>query len=272
MSSRSLDGTLRSVCAAALLFATGAAADGELRVCADPDNLPYSHADGSGFENRIAAIVARDVGLRLAYAWQPLQRGFVRKTLGAALCDVLMGVPTDFERTLTTRPYYRSSFVFVQRAHERPPVRSFADPRLRSLRIGVQLVGNDMAATPPGNALTRYGLIDNVSGYLPLGDGPSARRILTDIARGALDLGVVWGPQAGYFARISPRALVLVPIPASSDPELRFEFSISIGVARGNQALRDRLDASLDRRRDEIAGVLAAFAVPRTDASATGNR
>jgi mxaJ protein len=246
-----------SRCLSLLLLCSPAFAD-ELRVCAEPDNLPFSHADQSGFENRIARILATELGVEMRYEWQPQRRAFVRKTLGSGLCDAWMGVPAGFDRALTTRPYYRSTYVFV---YGRQPLDSFDAPSLKELRIGVQLPGNDGAATPPGHALAAKGAIDNVRGYLIYGEHPAAQRIVEAIARGELDAGVVWGPAAGFFART--KNLVVAPAAAPKELErMPFEFSISIGVKRGNAALRDRLDASLVRRKQEIDAVLAEFAVP----------
>jgi mxaJ protein len=250
--------------AACLLAASGIAAR-ELRVCADPDNLPYSHEDESGFENRIARVVAEEMGAELRYEWWPLRRGFVRKTMGEGVCDVFMGVPHDFERVTTTKPYYRSSYVFVDGPRARD-VESFDDPRLASLTIGVQLVGNDMAATPPGHALASKGHVDNVRGYAVFGDAPAAERMVRALARGELDAALIWGPQAGYFAARSNAPLAIRPASAPAGLEkMPFEFDISIGVKRGNTALRDELDQILERRRAQIDAILAAYHVPRTD-------
>jgi mxaJ protein len=235
-----------------------------LRVCADPDNLPYSQQDESGFENRIAAIVADDLGASLQYEWQPLRRGFVRKTMGTGRCDVFIGVPAGFERVLTTQPYYRSSYVFVWRRGEDAP-RSFADPRIAKERIGVQLVGNDMAATPPGHALARAGALSNVVGYPVYGDGPAARRMVDALASHDIACALLWGPQAGYFARRAAVPMEMAVAHAPAGLKAPFEFSIAMGVARGNAALRDELDAVLRHRRNDIDAVLAQYAVPRTD-------
>jgi mxaJ protein len=235
-----------------------------LRVCADPDNLPYSHQDGSGFENRIAQLVASDFGLPLEYAWLPDRRGFVRKTLGAGLCDLIVGVPADFERTLNTRAYYRSSYVLVEpQAHAMPPA-SFADPRLRQWRVGVQLVGDDLATTPPGHALALSGAVENVVGYPVPGEQPAAARIVQALARGELDAAFVWGPQAGYYAQRAsvPLRVHYVPPPATLK-EQPFVFAIAMGVRRGDRALRDRLDDLIARRRPDIDRILADYGVPR---------
>jgi mxaJ protein len=258
-------GLLSLALALALAGAAAHAQPGALRVCADPDNLPHSHRNGSGFENRIAQLLADELGLGLVTFWLPQRRGFVRRTLDAQQCDVLLGVPADLERVLPTRPYYRSRYVFVTRAEDAQPLRSFDDPRLLSLRIGVQLIGNELAATPPGHALARRGATARVVGFTVDGDGPAAERIVRALAAGQLDAALVWGPQAAYFAQRA--AVPLAVAPAMPPPELGlpFEFAIAMGVRRGDTALRDALDAAIDRRRHEIDAILAQYALPRTD-------
>lgn len=250
------------------LVATCAAAQQPqaLRVCADPDNLPFSREDGSGFENRIAQLVADDFGQQLQYAWLPDVRGFVRKTMGAGLCDLIIGVPVSFERTLNTRPYYRSSYVLVQAAGDAAPPASFDDPRLRQWRIGVQLIGDDFATTPPGHALAQVGAMANVVGYPLMGKEPAAARIFDDIAHGKLDAAFLWGPQAGYYAQqaAQPVQVHYVPPPASLK-EQHFGFAIAMGVRRGDQALRDRLNDFIARRQPDIDRILDAYGVPRQE-------
>src|SRR3954470_23641542 len=124
-----------------------------VRVCADPNNLPFSNDRGEGFENEIARLVARDLGRELKYVWWAQRRGFVRNTLKAGLCDVIIGVPSSFELAETTRPYYRSSYVFVSLASRKLHLGSLDDPRLKHLRLGVQMIGDDFANSPPAHAL-----------------------------------------------------------------------------------------------------------------------
>jgi mxaJ protein len=237
-----------------------------LRVCADPENLPYSRADGSGFENRIAQLIASDFGVPLRYAWLPDRRGFVRKTLGAGLCDVIIGVPAGFERTLNTRPYYRSSFVLVEPAGDASPPRDFSDARLRRWRIGVQLMGDDFATTPPGYALAHAGAVDNVVGYPLPGNEPASARMVHAIERGDLDAAFLWGPQAGYYARHAAKPLQLHYVqPPAALKEQRFSFAIAMGVKHGNRALRDRLDDFIVRRHADIARILADYGVPQLE-------
>jgi mxaJ protein len=249
----------------ALLCVADVAQPRELRVCADPDNLPLSNAQGGGFENRIARLVADEMGAELRYEWLPLRRGFVRKTIDAGLCDVFIGVPKDFGRVMVTRPYYRSSYVFVDGPRARG-IERLDDPRLAALTIGVQLVGNDLAATPPGYALAATNNIENVRGFTIYGERPVSERIVAAVASGALDAALIWGPQAGYFARRTTPALEirLARVPVGLDG-IPFEFDIAMGVRRENRALRDELDAIIDRRRADIDAILAAYAVPRTD-------
>jgi mxaJ protein len=250
----------RALALALLLFTLDAFAADPLRVCADPDNLPYSRADGAGFENRIAQLVADDLKVPLEYEWLPDRRGFVRKTLGARKCDVVVGVPADFDRTANTRAYYRSSYVVVERASNAPPLRSLDDPRLAKLRVGVQLIGNDLAASPPGYVLAHHGYTDNVRGFPLAGDEPSAQRAIAAIERGDIDAAVLWGPQAGYFARHAGVPLRVTPLAALPGAHLRF--AIAMGVRHSDTALRDRLDEFLKRRRPDIDRILAEYAVP----------
>jgi mxaJ protein len=251
---------------AALCTVTASAADRVLRVCAEPNNLPHSHESGSGFENRIAEVVARELDAKLEYTWAPLLRGFVRKTLNAHACDVLMGVPTDLERVRTTAPYYRSTFVFVQRRDAGEPIRAFDDPRLARARIGVQLIGDDLAATPPGHALAARGITRNVVGYVLLGERTQADRMIDDVARSVLDVAVVWGPPAAYYARRQRVPLTLsIAQPPPDFSVLPFEFSMSMGVRTNDQALAAELDASITRRRSELDAILAEYGVPRVD-------
>jgi mxaJ protein len=267
MSSRCPDAraALRALGAAVVLalVALPAVAERTMRVCAEPDNLPLSSANESGFENRIARLLADELGARLVYAWQEQRRGFVRKTIGADVCDVWIGVPAGFERLLTTRPYYRSRYVFVNRADAREPLASFADPRLSALTIGVQLIGNDLAATPPALALARAGAVERVVGYPVYGEGSAATRISADLAARRIDAALVWGPQAGWFTDHAAVPLAIAPALAPPGFELPFEFAIAVGVRKGDDGLRRELDDALARRAADVDAILDAYRVPR---------
>ena len=242
-----------------------------LRVCADPNNLPFSNEAREGFENRLADLVAREMHAEVRYTWWAQRRGFFRNTLNAGACDVVMGVPTAIEMAETTRPYYRSTYVFVSRVDRGVRIQSFDDPRLRRLHIGVQMIGDDFANTPPAHALSRRGLIANVTGYSVYGDyaqpNPPAR-IVDAVAAGDVDVAVVWGPLAGYFATRQRVPLDVRPVVADAEmPALPFAYDISMGVRRGEAALKRRLDEILARRRAAIDRLLADYHVPRVGAS-----
>ena len=252
-----------------------ARATAELRVCADPNNLPFSNEKQQGFENRIANLVAGDLGARVTYVWWAQHRGFVRNTINQNRCDVIIGVPSSFERTRPTIPYYRSTYVFVTRRDRHLKITSFDDPQLRRLRVGVQLIGDDGVNTPPAHALAKRGIIKNVKGYSVYADyrqpNPPAR-IIDAVASGDVDVAVAWGPMAGYFAHREPVALEIRPVSPQIDlPFLPFVFDISMGVRRGNDGLRERLNAIIERRRGDIDRILAEFGVPRLDVVPEGS-
>jgi mxaJ protein len=237
-----------------------------LRACADPNNMPFSNAKGEGFENKIAELAARDLGRPLAYFWSPQRRGFVRNTLSAGRCDVMIGVPARFDRVQSTRPYYRSSYAFVVRRDRHLRVRSFDDVRLKGLTIGIQITGDDYNNPPAAQALAARHLAGNVRGYTVYGDYSKAdpqREIVDAVADGRVDIAVVWGPFAGYYARRQPAAIDVVPVSADADgPGLVFAFDIAMGVRREDRALRDALNAIILRRRGEIRRILTSYGVP----------
>jgi len=238
-----------------------------LRVCADPNNLPFSNDRLEGFENKIAAIFARDLNTEVQSTWWAQRRGFFRNTLRAGACDLVVGVPSSFELALTTSPYYRSTYVFVYRKDRHLNVRSFDDAVLHKVKIGVQMIGDDFANTPPAHALSNRGIIGNVRGYTLYGDYAQANppaRIIEAVARGEVDVAVAWGPLAGYFARRQKVPLEVVPVSPEIDlPFLPFVYDISMGVRRGDDAFREELDRVLARRRAEIEAILDEYGVPR---------
>ena len=249
---------------------TGAAPAASLRVCADPNNLPFSNERRQGFENRIAELVGRDLHRPVAYTWAPEWRGFVRKTLGAGRCDVVLGIPASSDRVLATRPYYTSTYVFLSRRDRGLDIRSLDDPRLRRLRIGIHFVGDDYANPPPAHALARRHIVDNVVGYSLYGNyarpNPPSD-LVRAVARREVDLAIIWGPFAGYFAPRTGVPMRLEPVtPALDPPGLRFTFAIAAGVRPADTALRTAIDGALARRQADIARVLRRYGVPLVSA------
>jgi mxaJ protein len=242
---------------------------GVLRVCADPNNLPFSNQRGEGFENKLAELLARDLNERVEYTWWAQRRGFFRNTLRAGACDIVIGVPAAFEMALTTRPYYRSTYVFLSRKDHHLKISSLDDPKLKQLKIGVQIIGDDFSNAPPAHALGRRHIVGNVKGFTVYGDysqpNPPAR-IVDAVVKNDIDLAIVWGPLAGYFAKQSSVPLEIVPVsPQIDQPFLPFVFDISMGVRRDDPQFKERVDELLDQRRGEIDRLLQEYGVPRVD-------
>lgn len=249
--------------------------EGVLRVCADPNNLPFSNERGEGFENKIAELLAQDLNERVEYTWWAQRRGFFRNTLRSGVCDVVIGVPSGFEMALTTKPYYRSTYVFLYRKDRGLSVNSFDDPVLKTIRIGVQIIGDDFSNAPPAHALSKRNIVNNVRGYTLYGDysqhDPPAR-IVDAVVKGDIDLAIVWGPLAGYFAKQSRVPLEVVPVsPQIDQPFMPFVFDISMGVRREDQDLRDQVEQVMEKRRAEIDRILEEYRVPRVDKEKGGS-
>ena len=234
-----------------------------LRVCADPNNLPFSNQAREGFENRLAAMLADAMGEKLEFTWWAQRRGFIRNTLAAGRCDVVIGVPAGYGLALTTRPYYRSAYVFVYRKDRRYQLHALDDPRLASLKIGVHVLGSDNP--PPAMLLARRGIVDNVAGYSIYGDYryPDPPAALVDaVARGDIDVAIAWGPLAGYVAQRAAPPLEVVPVDEPADATWPMRFSIAMGVRKNDRELKQRLDAILQERRPQIEALLRRYGVP----------
>lgn len=234
----------------------------EFRVCADPNNLPFSDRQGKGFENKLAVLVARDLGESPRFVFQRQTDNFLNRGLNAHLCDAVMGVPAGMDEVAVTRPYYASTYVFVTRGLQ---LSSLRDPRLRRLRIGVHLVGDE--PTPPAAALGQEGIVNNVQGFLISGGdyaqpNPPAR-LIEAVANKTVDVALVWGPVGGYFAKTSSVPLRVMPVTGTeSFAPLMFQFAIAVGVRKQDQALRARLDQALAREQGVIDALLQSYGVP----------
>ncbi|MGJ0510651.1 MAG: quinoprotein dehydrogenase-associated putative ABC transporter substrate-binding protein [Methylocystis sp.] len=260
---------------AALFSATVASAEAEapkektkLTICSDPANLPYSNRAREGFENRIAEVLAADLHADLDAFWFAEHKGFVRRTLLDGLCDAIISVPSNFSMVATTRPYFTSSYVAVTRANAQQQFSSFDDAWLRDARIGLQLVGNEGATTPPAIALARRGFVEHITSFPMWAEDETSNpqgAIIDAVAKGDVDIAFVWGPFAEFFAKAHDGKLRVTPVLSDPrSPDQLFVFSMSVGVRKSDEALRDRLQDALDRHAPEIRKILEEFGTPLT--------
>lgn len=243
-----------------------------LRVCADADNLPFSNARREGFENRIAELIAAELQAEVTYTWSPMRRGFLRRTLGTGSCDVVLGAVTPLPGLELTQPYYTTSYTFVAPAQAETLQDGLDSPALRHARIGLHAMNVEGSNPPPARALLARGLQDSIVGFLPWGrageEAPQAR-IIDAVATGEVDVAVVWGPIAGYFARRHPGRLRITTLAADPAlPDLPFAHAVSIGVRTAQAPLREAIQSVLNRRRQEIRSILEEFGVPLIETTA----
>lgn len=239
----------------------------ELAVCADPNNLPFSNQKLEGFENKIASLIAADLHATLHYTWQIQRRGFLRRTLHAGACDLIMGVPAaGLPGVAATRPYYASTYVFVSAKKRNLNLGSFDEPALPKLKIGLHAIAADGVNTPPARALASRGIVDNIVGFSMWGEDGVAdpqAKVIDAVAAGDIDTAIVWGPFGGYFAKRYPDQLAVTAVdPDPRLPTLAFTYSISLGVRQGDDGFKAELQKVLDRRRDNIQAILHDYGIP----------
>jgi mxaJ protein len=255
-----------------LSLAGAAAPVRTLVVCADPNNLPFSNRARKGFENKIVDLVARDMNARVEYVWWAQRRGYLRHTMSEARCDIWPGIASGVEQIATTTPYYRSTYVFVTRRDKALQGLTLDDPRLQSLTIGVQMIGDNAMNTPPAHALAIRGLIGNVRGYTLFGDydrpNPPAA-IIDAVLRREVDVALVWGPLAGFFAQRSAVALQLTPVTGRVDAaQWPMVYDISMGIRRDKPDLKKEIEQALAKERPAVDALLRAYHVPQASVAA----
>jgi quinoprotein dehydrogenase-associated probable ABC transporter substrate-binding protein len=248
----------RSVSIIAAIFApicttVPAYAASMLRVCADPDNLPFSSQRTEGLENRLAKLLAGDLGMTVQFVWWEQKKNFIDKSLNAGACDALMGVPAAMDSIGVTRPYYTSTYVWIEKRDSANLISSLYDERLKSMKVGVAIVDDSYA--PPGQVLAQNGLAANLHGF----NLTAPKELFQAVERGDVDLALAWGPVAGYFA---PPSLDVVPVTPSRFGMLPFVYSIAVGVRRSDEPLRKRLDAAIANQCPAIEALLHEYKVP----------
>ncbi len=249
--------------------------DRVLRVCADPNNLPFSNRAGEGFENKIAELLARELGWTLEYTWFPQRMGFIRNTLRGRepdsnrfKCDLVIGVPAGFELASTTKPYYRSTYALVYVKGKGldgvavpEDLLKLEPAKLKSLKLGV------VGQTPPVDWLLKHRLLDQAVPYQRQSGDPErypGEIVEKELVSGTIDVAFIWGPIAGYFAKRATTA-ALVAVPFRPDPDIKFDFGIAMGVRFGEREWRDNLERLIAANRPRIQAILAAYGVPQLD-------
>ncbi|MGH7535728.1 MAG: quinoprotein dehydrogenase-associated putative ABC transporter substrate-binding protein [Gemmatimonadales bacterium] len=240
------------------------ATPGVLRVCVDPDNMPLSNQKGEGYEQKIAELIAKEWDAKIEYAWWPVRRGFFSRALNGRYCDVAIEAPAGLDMAGVTKPYFRSGYVFVTRKDSGLDITSLADPRLKTLKIGVHLLNSDAENTPPAMALSRYGVVGNLVGFSTFyTDSVRPEDIVTAVADRTIDVAIAWGPLAGYFVRRASVPLEIRPlVERDSLSDFPFQFNIAMGVRRRDRALRDSLQVVLDRKAADIRRILESYDIP----------
>jgi mxaJ protein len=236
----------------------------KIRVCADPDNMPSSNDKLEGYENKLATLISQELKAKLEYVWYPTRRGYFR-ILNGMYCDLAMEVPAGLDMAGTTKPYFRSGYVFVTRKGSGlEDLKNLADPRLKKLKIGVNIYTSDAENSPPAMALSHYGVVGNLTGYSTFFDENNRPEdIVNAVAKKDVDVAIAWGPLAGYFAKQTTVPLVLTPLPAKDSlSEFPFQYNIGIAVRRKDKEFRDSLEAVLARRQPDVQAILKEYAVP----------
>ncbi len=232
-----------------------------LRVCADPANLPFSTKEKTGFENKIAELVAGELDVPVAYTWFPQSVGFIRQTLDKKKCDIIMGYVATHELVLNSNPYYRSSYVLIHRSGEFEGIKNLDDPRLKGKKIGV------IAGTPPVTILALNNLLDNLKSYQRMVDRryfSPAEEMIDEIKKGAIDVGLLWGPIGGYFAKKAGKEIAVLPL-VNETKGPRLSYRITFGVRQGEKVWKRQLNRIIRRKQEEINKILQDYGIPLID-------
>ena len=229
-----------------------------LRVCADPANLPFSNDELEGFENKIIAVLADHLDLKVRYTWFPQSIGFVRNTLRLRECDLISGITTTSELVQNTNPYYHSIYTMLYRSSSEITATSIADPQLKNKKLGV------VAGTPPANLIARLGLLKAVKPYSLVTDtrrDTPARDAVLDVGSGETDVAFVWGPIAAYYARQSSEPLTLVPL-VEDAKSTRLSFRVSMAVRYNETDWKHTINDGIAEIQPEIDKILREYGVP----------
>jgi quinoprotein dehydrogenase-associated probable ABC transporter substrate-binding protein len=237
---------------------------GIIRVCADPDNMPASNQKGEGYENKLAELIGKAWNSKVEYAWWPVRRGFFARALNGRYCDVAITAPTKLDLAAVTKPFMRSAYVIVYRKDSGLNLTSLSDTTFRRLRIGINLLNSDAENTPPAMALSTHGVVGNLVGFQTFYSegGERPEDIINAVVDKKVDVAIVWGPLAGYFAKRAGAPLVMNVVESDSASGIPFAYSLGMATRRREKALRDSLQAVIDQHGPEIQQILKDYNVP----------
>ena len=233
--------------------------DKEFRVCADPESLPYSNQKGEGFENKIAEVLAKDLGKELTYEFWLDRQGYLRNTINAQRCDVIIGMGSDVDSLRTSKPYYRSGYVFVYRKSSNYNIKDWDSEDLKKGIIGI------VGESPPTIPLRDHDLMANARPYRLQRDlNLSPGHMIDDLIAGKIDVAIIWGPIGGYYAKQSKEPLVVVPVPEykSVNVKGKEEWNISVAVRKKDKDRMEMIQGALDRNQDKILKILDDYGIP----------
>jgi len=231
------------------------------RVCADPNNLPFSNEKAEGFENKIAELLASDLGVPVRYTWYPDSTGFIRSTLNARRCDIIMGTVAGNELVQNSNPYYRSTYALVYRADRGLTVKTLDDPVLKTLKIGA------IAGTPPTTILATEGLLGNLQSYQLVVDtryDHPGEQLVHDVAAGTIDIGMLWGPIAGFYAKQESTPLSVVALESTNTP-MQMDYRITMGVRHNEPEWKRKINNLIRKHQADINKILSDYGVPLLD-------
>lgn len=252
---------LTSICCASAMAASSnrqALTTSHLRVCADPNNLPFSNKEQEGLENKVIDLLAEELGKDVRYTWFPQSVGFVRNTLRLRQCDLISGITTTSEKVQNTNPYYHSAYAIVHKASLQPSIDTISDPRLKDLKLGV------VAGTPPADILATQGLLGALKPYHLVADtrrNSPARDAVLDVVNGETDVAFIWGPIAGYFSKNLEEPLQITPL-LKEDSRVRMNYRVSMAVRFNETDWKRTVNAALAKIQPDINKVLHDYGFP----------
>ena len=237
-----------------------------LRICADPNNLPYSNQNNEGYENKIADLFAKKLGnIPVMYSWYPMTSGFVRRTLDAKTCDLIVTFPAIHEFVQNSNPFYNSSYVLMSLEEKDIKIKTLSDPQIKEKKYKIGII----SGTPPSSYVPKYKLFDQVKFYRQAADPRKQKPwvdVTNDLVDGKIDIGILWGPYAGYEAKKAKKPIKIVPLTKeeiTSRGKLVYRFTM--GIRRNAPEWEKTINNLIKDNQEEINQILRGYGIPLLD-------